>query len=46
MNNLWILAAAGDDGSEGEVVSSENIDAATEEVITVDGSRLLSFVRV
>ena len=39
MNNLWIIAAAGDgvgDSGEGEVISSGSVDGQTEEVIAVD----------
>lgn len=38
MNNLWILAAAGDESSEGEIIGSENMEGKTEEVTVEDGS--------
>jgi len=38
MKNLWILAAAGDESSEGEIIGSENMEGKTEEVTVEDGS--------
>jgi preprotein translocase subunit YajC len=38
MNNFYILAAAGDQATEGEVISSESTEGATEPVTVEDGS--------
>jgi preprotein translocase subunit YajC len=38
MNNLYILAAAGDDGAEGEIITSQSTDGKTEESTIQDGS--------
>ena len=38
MNNLYILAAAGDDGAEGEIITSQNSEGKTEESTIQDAS--------
>jgi preprotein translocase subunit YajC len=38
MNNLYILAAAGDDGAEGEIITSQNTEGKTEESTIQDAS--------
>jgi len=38
MNNFYILAAAGDQATEGEIIGSESTEGVTEPVTTQDGS--------
>ena len=38
MNKLWILAAAGDDTDEGQIMTGEPVYTQTEETTTADGT--------
>ncbi len=38
MNDLYILAAAGDDGAEGQIITSQSTDGKTQETTVQDGS--------